>query len=60
MNELIGKSVEDAVAILKDTPYKIVQYFSNKQKKFDTEIVIRVTEENGVVVLTTGNFLINI
>lgn len=62
MNSYIGKSIGEVIELLdkEGISYKVVQNFSDKQKQFDTEIVIRVTKEDDLVILTTGNFLINI
>ncbi|HPG92270.1 MAG TPA: hypothetical protein PK675_02550 [Clostridia bacterium] len=55
--DLIGLELSDAKDKLRGKKFRLVYYTSDKQKIFDKELVIRVTENSSEIVLTIGGFL---
>lgn len=62
MLDLIGKKLSEAEDILKDTPYhiEVVKTISDKQKEWDTMIVIRQNLSDNILTLTVSNFKLEI
>lgn len=57
---MIGLEADDAALLMRGTGFKFEYYTSNKQKIFDKELVLNVTETSGGLVLTIGRFLTGI
>lgn len=55
--DLIGLEYSDAEKLLRGKIFRLEYYTSNKQKIFDKEIVLRVKETDGGLVITVGRFL---
>lgn len=57
---MIGKSLEEALLLLKDKKVEIVYNTSDKLANYDAQLVVGYKEENNIVTLIVSNFKLEV
>ncbi|MBQ3494845.1 MAG: hypothetical protein IJA69_05450 [Clostridia bacterium] len=60
MEQFIGEKLEDVVSLLEQSKEKYVVENNNHNVCGDTILVTNVQKRNGVIVLTTGEFIFDV
>ena len=60
MEQFIGEKLEDVVSLLEQSKEKYVVENNNHNVCGDTVLVTNVQKRNGVIVLTTGEFIFDV